>query len=196
MKFLKENWSFILTMIFLIVVGILILADPATFGLIVIKVAGGVLALLGIYDIIKYFRAKPEEAAQGQNFASGTLMITLGCFCIFGTKWFVDTFPVLAVLYGLFQVLIGFRKLQYTVDALRLKLSLWYLLAISACVSMIFGFIIVCNPELAFMAIWVFTGITMIIEGILDAVILVMQFKLTKHANSCTPAHSNVENIQ
>ena len=84
------------------------------------------------------------------------------------------------MLYGLFQVLIGFRKLQRTVDALRMKIPVWYLLAISACISLIFGFIIVCNPNMAFMAVWVFTGVTMLIEGILDAIILVMQMRLAK----------------
>ena len=86
-------------------------------------------------------------------------------------------FPVLAVLYGLFQVLIGFRKLQRMVDALRLGRSLWWLRAISAGITLLFGFLIAFNPTMTMMSVWVFTGITLIIEGIFDAVLLYATYK-------------------
>ena len=175
MKFIKENWASLLTILFLVLVGILLLVDPATFGVTIIKVAGILFAALGIYDLVKYFRAEPAEAAKGQAFSSGVTMISIGCFCFFGSGWFKNVFPVLAVLYGLFQILIGFRKAQRTVDALRTKQPLWYLRAISAGITLLFGFIIVLNPGMTFMSIWVFTGITLIVEGVFDAVSLFLQ---------------------
>jgi len=53
--------------------------------------------------------------------------------------------------------------------------GLCYLKAISAGISLLFGFIIVLNPAMTFMSIWVFTGITLIIEGVFDAVSLFLQ---------------------
>lgn len=177
MKFLKENGTSLLTILFLIVVGILLLVNPSVYGIAIIKIVGLLLAVLGVFDLIKYFRAKPEEAAKGTAFYSGALMVTLGFFCIFGSKWFVNAFPVLAVLYGLFQVLLGFRKLQRTVDALRIKQPLWYIKAISAGLSLLAGFLIAFNPNMAWISIWVFTGVTMIVEGVIDAVALGLQQK-------------------
>ena len=177
MKFIKENLNALLTILFLVLIGILLLVDPATFGITIIKVAGIFFAALGVFDLVKYFRAEPSEAAKGQSFSSGVTMISIGCFCIFGSGWFKDAFPVLAVLYGLFQILIGFRKAQRTVDALRTQNPLWYLKAISAGISLLFGFIIVLNPGMTFMSIWVFTGVTLIIEGVFDAVTLFLQQK-------------------
>lgn len=175
MKFIKENLNALLTILFLVLIGILLLVDPATFGITIIKVAGVLFVALGVFDLVKYFRAEPTEAAKGQGFSSDVTMISIGCFCFFGSGWFKDTFPVLAVLYGLFQILIGFRKAQRTVDVLRTKAPLWYLKAISAGISLLFGFIIVLNPAMTFMSIWVFTGITLIIEGVFDAVPLFLQ---------------------
>ncbi len=177
MKFLKENWLSILLALFLIAGGILLLINPAVYGIFFIKIIGVLLILLGVFDIIKYFRAKPEEAAKGSAFSFGAMMITIGCFCILGSQWFIDVFPILAVLYGLVQVLIGFRELQRTMDALRMKKPLWQLRAISAGISLLFGFLIAFNPYMTIMSIWVFTGITMLVEGVFDAVILVMQLK-------------------
>ena len=108
----------IITRLFMILVGILLLVNPATFAIGIIKVAGVVLFLWGIYDLIRYFRTPADVAARGSAFFSGITMVTLGAYCLFGSDWFVTVFPVLAVLYGLFQVLIGFRKLQRVVDAI------------------------------------------------------------------------------
>ena len=177
MKFLKENWSAILTILFLIVVGILLLVNPMTFAIIILKIAGGLLALLGIYDLIKYFRTEPEVAAKGSCFYSGAIMITVGLFCIFSGDKLTTIFPMLAVLYGVFQIVLGYRKLQRMVDDLRMKMPLWWLRAISAGISLISGFIIALKPEMTWIDIWVFTGTTMIIEGMLDAAAMVCRMR-------------------
>ena len=177
MKFLKENWAAIVTILFMLLVGVLLLVNPATFAIGIIKVAGAVLLLWGVYDLIRYFRTPAAAAARGSTFFSGITMITGGAYCIFGSDWFVNVFPVLAVLYGIFQVLIGFRKLQRVVDALRLGRPLWWLRAISAGITLLFGFLIAFNPTMTMMSVWVFTGITLIIEGVFDAVLLVAAYK-------------------
>ena len=153
MKFIKQNWVAIITILFMILVGILLLVNPATFAIGIIKVAGVVLFLWGIYDLIRYFRTPADVAARGSAFFSGITMVTLGAYCLFGSDWFVTVFPVLAVLYGLFQVLIGFRKLQRMVDALRLGRPLWWLRAISAGITLLFGFLIVFNPTMTMMSV-------------------------------------------
>ena len=90
MKIIKENLNALLTILFLVLIGILLLVDPATFGITIIKVAGVLFAALGIFDLIKYFRAEPAEAAKGSAFNSGMTMLSAGCFCFFGSGWFKD----------------------------------------------------------------------------------------------------------
>ena len=73
MKFIKQNWVAIITILFIILVGILLLVNPATFAIGIIKVAGAVLLLWGVYDLIRYFRtpaaaaAKPAAPAKAAN---------------------------------------------------------------------------------------------------------------------------------
>ena len=179
-KFVTENWSSMLTVLFLVVVGILLLVNPEFFAVTIIKIAGGLICALGIYDMIKYFRTDPAMAAKGSAFYSGTIMIAGGLFCVFKGEWFVRVFPILAVLYGMFQILLGFRKLQRTVDALRLRIRYWWLRGISAGVSLLFGIIIAMNPDMSLVGVWAFTGITMIIEGVFDAFALGFQYKNQK----------------
>ena len=174
MKYIKENWSAILISLFLVVVGILLLVNPSQFASIVLKLAGAVLILCGLWDLIKYFRADAEDAARGSGFFSGATLITAGAFCIFSVSWLETVFPVLAVVYGVMQILFGYRKLQRMVDHLRLKKPLWWTLAISAGLSILFGFIIALNPGMTVVGIWVFTGVSMIIEGLFDAAALIL----------------------
>ena len=87
----------------------------------------------------------------------------------------MNVFPALAMIYGIFQILIGFRKVQRVVDALRMKMSSWPLLAISAAITLLFGFWITLNPGMVWIGIWTFTGIAMIIEGVFDLLVLFMQ---------------------
>lgn len=176
-QFVKENWSSMLTVVFLIVVGILLLVNPEYFAVTIIKIAGGLICALGLFDMIKYFRTDPAMAAKGSAFYSGAVMIAGGLFCLFKGDWFVRVFPILAVLYGVFQILLGFRKLQWTVDALRLRIRHWWLRGIGAAISLLFGIIIAMNPEMSLVGVWAFTGITMIIEGVFDAFALGFQYK-------------------
>ena len=83
---------------------------------------------------------------------------------------------MLAVVYGLLQIAVGFVKVQKTVDALRMHWPLWQLSAVSALISLLFGFIIVLNPGMVLMSIWTFTGVTLIIEGVFDAAVLIVTF--------------------
>ena len=48
MKFIKENWASLLTILFLVLVGILLLVDPGTFGVVIIKVAGILFTAVGM----------------------------------------------------------------------------------------------------------------------------------------------------
>ena len=162
----------IITALFLIVVGILLLINPVAFAMGLVKLAGVFLVVLGALRIVRYFRTDPETAARGQDFFIGLIAILGGLFCIFFTGWFLSAFTTLAVIYGLLQLLLGFSKVQRTVDFLRMELSLWYLPACSALIYLVFGFIIVLNPEMTLINVWVFTGVTMILEGIITAVCL------------------------
>ena len=87
------------------------------------------------------------------------------------------------MIYGLVQLVLGFSKAQRMVDFLRMKFSLWYLPAISAVIYLVFGCIIVLNPEMTFISIWVFTGVTMILEAVFNAICIWMLEKghLPKH---------------
>ena len=177
MKFIRENAQSIILILFLLVIGIMLLVNPVAFAALIIKIAGLGLIIVGAVNLVKYFQAEPDVAAKGMNFFVGAVMISVGVFAFFATGWFVSVFPILAVLYGLMQIALGYLEAQHAIDALRMKEGYWWMRAISAVISLLFGFIITCNPGITFISIWVFTGITLIIDACVALTTLILQYR-------------------
>ena len=151
-----------------IVIGALLLINPIAFTSAVLVALGVILVLLGGARLMGYFRAVPEVAAQSGGLVTGLSFLLAGLFCIFRWEWFVLTFPILTVVYGVLTLANGINKLQWAVDALRLDQKYWYLAMIGAGLTLVFGALIVFNPFTTTSVLWTFIGISLIIEAVLD----------------------------
>ena len=66
--------------------------------------------MFGIVQLVQYFRLDPPQAAAGSLLTQGFLLLLAGAFCAFHSSWFLETFPVLATLYGAAILIVGVRK--------------------------------------------------------------------------------------
>ena len=173
MKFLKNHFADIGMFLLEILVGVLLLINPVGFTSGIIMGAGLVLLLVGIVCIIKYFRAEPQEAAKSQNLMKGLIALLAGSFCALRSEWFVVTFPVITLIYGVVILITGLGKIQWTVDILRQKKPRWFLCALSALVSTACGLVIIAAPFTTTAVRWMFTGIGLIVDACFDIVALI-----------------------
>lgn len=153
-----------------ILIGILLLINPVGFTSGIIIALGIVLAVMGIGQIISYFRTDAEEAASGAKLTKGILFAVLGLFCTFRSGWFIATFPVIAILYGVLILVAGVSKLQKALDMLRVKQPYWFIALISAVLTLLFAVLIIFNPFASTAFLWTFIGVTLIVEAIMDVV--------------------------
>lgn len=163
-----------------ILVGILLLIDPEGFTCGIIICAGIVLTVVGLVASIGYFRTAAAEASQQQRLAKGLCLMGIGLFCTFHSEWFLVTFSALSMLYGVAILLLGFMRLQWMVDDMRLKTGKWKWSAACAALTLLIAVIILCNPFAAARAIWYFVGISLIVEAVLDITALVMISRAVK----------------
>lgn len=175
MKALKGNG--IIICIIEVLVGILLLANPVGFTKSIIISAGIVLMANGLFNVIRYFKSKPEEAAVSQLLMRGLIALLAGWFCAFNPRWFIVAFPVIAILYGVAILVGGMSKVQTAMDMFRMKNKKWWWGAVSAAISIICALIIINNPFSSSVVLWQFAGITLIVEGIFDGVAMVMSRK-------------------
>lgn len=151
-----------------LIVGILLLINPVEFTSGIIVACGIVLMVCGLVSVIKYFRAEPEDAAVKQLLTKGLAELLVGTFFAFRSRWFVVAFPVLTLIYGVVILFTGLTKIQWTVDLLRLKRKRWFLAMLSAAASVICGIVIITSPFSSTAVLWMFTGVSLIVEAVFD----------------------------
>ena len=125
-----------------ILIGVLLLIDPVGFTSAVLMILGIALMILGAWKTVSYFRTSPEAAAQNGGLVVGIVCVLLGAFCVFRWEWFLVTFPVLTVVYGVITLINGINKVQWAVDLLRLKQRFWFVSLIGAALTLVFGILI------------------------------------------------------
>ncbi len=173
MEMLKENGNTIILCLIEMAVGILLLVDPVGFTAGIIIAAGVALMLGGLFNVIRYFRTSPEEAAVGRLLMQGLIALLAGAFCAFNPGWFLLTFPVIAILYGVAVLVGGLGKVQIATDMLRAKNSKWWWGGLSAVISIICALVIINNPFSSTVALWWFIGISLIVEAVVDVITLI-----------------------
>jgi len=184
MKTLKQNGNAIIMCIIEVVAGILLLINPVGFTAGIIIVAGIAFMVDGLFNVIRYFRSSPKEAAAGQLLMRGLVALLAGAFCVFNPRWFIVTFPVITILYGIAVLIGGLGKVQMAMDMLRAKNSKWWWGAISAAVSILCAFVIINNPFSSTVVLWWFTGISLITEAAFDVITLIMRHKTDRNAKA------------
>lgn len=177
MKFLKRNLGGIAGCLLEILVGIVLLLNPVGFTSGIIIGGGFVLIAAGLASVIRYFRDVPEEAAKSQSLAKGLVALLAGVFCAVRSEWFVVTFPVITLVYGVVILLTGLVKIQWVVDMIRMKKGKWTFAGISALLSIVCGAVIISSPFSSTAVLWMFTGISLIVEAIFDVIALVFESK-------------------
>ncbi len=168
MSKVNRNTGNILSCIAEIIIGVLLLINPVGFTAGIIMTLGVFLAILGIAGVVGYFRAAPEEAAQGSGLMKGLLLLCAAFVCLFKTQWLIAAFPLITVLYGIVILITGISKLQWAVDLLRLKQKYWYVALIGALLSIIFAAVILMNPFVSTGVLWTFIAVSLIVEAIMD----------------------------
>lgn len=173
----KVNVNGIVLCVIEVIVAVLLIVNPVAFTNAIVMVAGGGLLVVGIINIVKYFKAEPEVAANGRSFMLGLGTLSAGLFCLLRHGWIVATLSLLTVVYGVFIFVCGLEKVQTTVDLIRTKKGKWIFSAIGAGISIICAIIIICNPFKTAAVVWMFIGITLLVQAVFDIMVLVVKNK-------------------
>lgn len=175
MSSLKGNIGGVILCLLEILAGVLLLVNPVAFTAGIITAAGVVLLVIGVISVLKYFRSDAVTAATGQYLLKGLIYLLAGAFCIFNTNWFIATFPVITIIYGIVILIAGLGKIQITADMIRAKNKKWGFGLISAALSIICAFVILGNPFASVGVLWMFTGTALIAEAIVDIVTMIVR---------------------
>ncbi|MCH5287651.1 MAG: DUF308 domain-containing protein [Christensenellaceae bacterium] len=157
-----------------LIVGILLLVNPEGFTQAIVMALGAAVAVLGVLNVIRYFRTKPVQAAMERRLAYGLGQLALGAFFLTQSGWLVNLFGVLTRLYGVAVLVLALFRIQQFVDARRLKLPRGGMFSgVTALFTLAYAAMILFLPETT----WIFIGVMLLLEALMDILILVFERK-------------------
>ena len=78
------------------------------------------------------------------------------------------------MVYGVGILLAGLSKIQWAVDMLRMHRKRWLWATLSAVISIVCAVVILSNPFTSSAILWMFAGISLIVEAVFDAAALIV----------------------
>lgn len=196
MEKIKEKYGSIIMIVAEILIGIIVLFKPEDFTKIVIIGLGIVITFIGIIFLIKYFKSDIIDAIKEKNLFKSLTLITAGLFCIINSNWFIVTFPLLTIIYGIIIFITGLMKVQWAIDAIRLKIKKWYITAINAVLSITFAIIIIKNPFTTIAVLWKFIALILILQGILDILQITLSNKVVNKEENNNKEVKEIINVK
>ena len=156
-----------------ILLGVVLLINPEGFTSWIIIAAGIAMVVTGLWHVLRYFNLEPELAMREHDLSTGLFLAAAGAICIFKTAWVLGLFSHLTMLYAIALLILGFIKLQSTVDLLRLKRRGWALSLVNAALTVVLSVIILIDPFGAMSALWQLTGVSIIVIALLDIAVMI-----------------------
>jgi len=176
MKALKNNLPVILFILFELAVGILLLINPEAFTKTVLICFGIVLIVIGLIYLIRVLKDKTEGTS------AITLIISIaslaaGAVCALFPSFVMGLFAVVAIIYGVILIVSGVYKAKNYNDAKKDGATVPVISLISAVISVVLGVVIIINPFNTIHVLWIFAGISLIFEAVLDFIAVLLNSK-------------------
>ena len=173
---LKNNIVNLILSIGELIIGIILLITPLWFTKTIIILIGLSLLIIGVIHIIDYFKTDINEAIQEKSLLSGLVILTIGLFSTFYANWLIDKIHILTIIYGIIILFLALRKIEWTINSIRLKRKYCYIILINSVISLMFSIIILNNPFKASF-LWKLTGIILILESIFDFMTIILDIR-------------------
>ena len=159
--------------------GVRLLYHPVAFTIRVLGFCGIIMLIPAEVSVIRAFELKSTRMLPYRlGLLGGVLDLIIGVICVFFSSKVVSLFPVLFMIYGIIMVVSGIHKIRNYLVLKDFGINRSWLVVISAVLSIILGVIVFLNPFSATEAAWLYTGIFLIVEGVMDLFTFIFGFFL------------------
>ena len=143
MNFKVENWKLLVLSVFYVIFAVISYMVKKEQFLNFFMIAGLIVAVVGLLQIMAYFFKKEYMKPNEFSFAFGVLYVVAGLIVATKPDVIVDNYPL--VLSGV-VVLDCTLRLQYSMNLFRLEKEAWKINAILAAVPLVLGVVLILVP--------------------------------------------------
>lgn len=160
----------IIISIVLFALGFFLVIYPELSQLIICKAVGIALCVWGVLRLITYFSMAKEEIFGSFGLVQGISLLAFGLF-------FVMKPEVIAMFFGTILAIViiidGILKLQYGIEFYHMKADKWWIEDVVAAFMVVMGVIALFNPFDSSVALMIFIGIVLMVEGVSDLISII-----------------------
>lgn len=163
-KFFRSS---MITSLFLIILGILLIFQSELTIISISYVIGAVLVVIGVLAIIKFIRNTNKEIKSDLDIVYGVVTIILGSLVIVHPQAIASIIPI---ILGICIVISSATKLQYSFELKANNNNLWKTTMSVAIIGAIFGIILLFNPFKGAVMVTKIVGFFILAYAILDMI--------------------------
>jgi len=162
---LKDHAKSVYYMLFTLLAGLCLLIFPQMTTAVVFWGLAGALMLIGLVQLIGYFRSDVQGAISGDKMATGLLLIVLGLIIGLAQETIASLLPV---VFGFVLFVGGIFKTQGAFDLRRMGDARWFMALVGALISLVCGVIILVDPFDTLMTLMRVMGAFLVLESVQD----------------------------
>ncbi len=170
--------GYIVMSVFAIVIGTIMIAMPELLAETMCMIIGIAAAAFGTVKLISYFSKDLFRLAFQFDLAEGILLIILGITTAVMPEMFLG---MIGTVFGICVMADGLLKIQVALDAKTFGVSKWWLILTAAVLAVTAGFFLIINPIESSAVVAVITGITLLTEGIMNLITVLVAVKIIKN---------------
>lgn len=179
---LAKNGYIIMSLLFC-AAGVCMIAKPEEVLDIFCIVMGILLLAYGVIKIIGYFSRDFYCLAFQFDFAFGILLMAVGVIMLIRKNVVIN---LIYVMFGLLILTDALFKIQTAMDAKKFGLTLWWRILLIALCTGVFGVVLLVRPLEAAQAMMRLTGVSIILEGLLNLCVAIYTVKVLEDRSSHT----------
>ena len=170
--------GYIAMSVMLMAAGAVLIAAPDTLASAMCSVLGIASAVFGGVKIASYFSKDLFRLAFQHDLAEGILLMILGVTAAVKPELFLG---FIGVIFGVCVLADGLLKIQTAIDAKVFGVSKWWLILAAAIAADIAGFFLIINPVDSAAVVAVILGVTLVMEGLLNLITVLVAVKIVKN---------------
>lgn len=168
---LKEfRWSFIVTALVFIILGVFLILRPHTASTILVYVVGAALTVYGVFNILSFLFAR--ERALSFELVMGVITAAVGVFALASPATVEAVIQILLGLVIVIDSLLGMKRAFALRD---LDLPSWGVMLILSLITAVFGVLFIVNKSLfgPIHVLMIVIGVVLLYQGISDLVTVI-----------------------
>ena len=182
MKDLEKNrkkiwWSSVTSSIILFILGLLLFLKPDTVIHVVALILGIFIIVVGIFALLKYFRAEQKNGMIRFNIIYGGVCIVSGLILALTPSAIASILPI---VLGIWMIISSLLKIQYALNIKEAGSTSWIPTFTLAMITLVVGILLVINPWRGAQVILQIVGGFLMAYALLDVIASFLLNKETK----------------